>query len=268
MGVDAARSWSRLQAIRRKTPLVQNITNFVSMDVVANALLALGASPAMVHAVEEIPDFVELADALVVNIGTLSTAWTPSMSKAAGLMTEAKKPWVLDPVGVGATIFRTSVARDLLAIGPTVVRANASEVMALAGTALGPTRGVDSSHDSDQAIEAAGELARQSGAIVAVTGAVDYVTDGERALQIRNGDPLMTKVTALGCASSAVVAAFLTAEPDPLAAAAEALATFGLAAERAAVKADGPGSLRWRLLDELSNLDEIRLQDGVKIQWA
>lgn len=266
MGVDAALSWAGLQAIRRETPLVQNITNFVSMDVVANALLALGASPAMVHAVEEIPEFTRLADALVVNIGTLSTAWIPSMSKAAALMTEGKKPWVLDPVGVGATAFRTSIARDLLAIGPTVLRANASEVLALAGAASEPTRGVDSAHDSDQAMDAARELARQTGTIVAVTGTVDYITDGERALHVRNGHPLMTKVTALGCASSAVVAAFLTVETDPLTAAAEALAVFGLAAERAAVEASGPGSLRWRLLDELSNLDELRLQNGVKIQ--
>ncbi len=266
MGVDAARSWSRLQAIRQKAPLVQNITNFVSMDVVANALLALGASPAMVHAEEELSDFTMLADALVVNIGTLSSTWTPSMLKAANLMSERKKPWVLDPVGVGATAFRTSVARVLLSIKPTVLRANASEVLALAGAALGPTKGVDSTHGSDQAIEAARKLARETGVVVTVTGAIDYITDGEHALHVSNGDPLMTKVTALGCSSSAMVAAFLAVEPDPLAASAEALAVYGLAAERAALKADGPGSLRWRLLDELYKLDEMSLQNGIKIQ--
>ena len=266
MNIEAARCWSSLQAIRRETPLIQNITNFVSMDVVANGLLALGASPAMVHAIEEVPEFAGLANALVVNIGTLSSAWIPSMLKAAATMAEKKKPWVLDPVGVGATAYRTSAAQDLLAIGPTVVRANASEVLALAGVALEPTKGVDSSHGSDQAIDAARKLAREAGTVVAVTGAVDYVTDGERALHVSNGDPLMTRVTALGCASSAVVGAFLTIESDPLVAAAEALAVFGLAAERAATDADGPGSLRWRLLDELSNLDERRLKDGAKIR--
>ncbi len=266
MGIDAARTWSCLQAIRREAPLIQNITNLVSMDVVANGLLALGASPAMVHAIEEVPEFSELANALVVNIGTLSSAWIPSMSKAASSMTENRKPWVLDPVGVGATAYRTSAARDLLAIKPTVLRGNASEVLALAGAALKPTKGVDSVHGSDQAVDAARKLAKETGVIVAVTGVVDYITDGERVLLVKNGDPLMTKVTALGCASSAMVAAFLTVEPDPLAAAAEALSVFGLAAERAARKAEGPGSLRWRLLDELSTLDERVLQDGIKIQ--
>ena len=266
MNVDAARTWAGLQAIRRETPLVQNITNFVSMDIVANGLLALGASPAMVHAIEEVDDFADLTASLVVNIGTLSATWTPSMSKAAGSMTEKGKPWVLDPVGVGATPYRTSIARDLLAIGPTVVRANASEVLALAGASLERTKGVDSTHGTDQAIDAARTMAKETGVIVAVTGAVDYVTDGERSLRVGNGVPMMTQVTALGCASSAVVAAFLTVEADPLAAAAEALAVFGLAAEHAAVDAEGPGSLRWRLLDALAGLDEAALEEGVSIQ--
>jgi hydroxyethylthiazole kinase len=173
---------------------------------------------------------------------------------------------VLDPVGVGATAYRTGVARDLLAIGPTVLRANASEVLALAGAARAPTKGVDSSHGSDQAIEAAGALARDSGSIVAVTGAVDYVTDGARALRVQNGHPLMTRVTALGCTSSAVVAAFLAVETDPLAAAAEALGVFGLAAQLAAEKAEGPGGLRWRLLDALASLDQTALQAGIDIR--
>ena len=266
MGVDAARTWSCLQAIRRETPLVQNITNLVSMDVVANGLLALGASPAMVHAIEEIEDFAELADALTVNIGTLSSAWTPSMAKAADLMNEKGKPWVLDPVGVGATAYRTSIARELLALGPAVVRANASEILALAGVAPGSAKGVDSTHGSHQAIDAARELARRSGAVVAVTGAIDHVTDGERTLSVGNGHPMMTRVTALGCTCSAVVAACLAVEPEPLAAAASALAVFGLAAERAAADAAGPGSLRWRLLDELAGLDETTLLEGVRIQ--
>jgi len=266
MNVDAARTWAGLQAVRREAPLVQNITNFVSMDIVANGLLALGASPAMVHAIEEIEEFADLAHALTINIGTLSSAWTPSMTKVAGAMTDKQKPWVLDPVGVGATAYRTSVARELLAIGPTVVRANASEVLALAGAGREPTRGVDSTHGSEQAIKAAQAVAKESGVVVAVTGAIDYVTDGERALHISNGVPLMTRVTALGCTSSAVVAAFLAVEPDPLVAAAEALAVFGLAAEQAAVDAGGPGSLRWRLLDALAALDEAGLHEGVRIR--
>ena len=262
----AARCWASLQAIRRDAPLVQNITNFVSMDVVANGLLALGASPAMVHAQEEVVDFAAIAGALVVNIGTLTPPWVQSMTKAAETMNAKGKPWVLDPVGVGATPYRTRTASELAALKPTVIRANASEILALAGAALGPTKGVDSTHGSDEAVDAAGHLARQIGTVVAVTGAVDYITDGERSLRVGNGHPLMTRVTALGCTSSAVVGAFLVAEPDPLAAAAQALAAYGLAAEKAAEKAAGPGSLRWQLLDHLAALDENTLLDGVRIE--
>lgn len=266
MNIDAARCWASLQAIRREAPLVQNITNFVSMDVVANGLLALGASPAMVHAEVEVVDFAAIARALVVNIGTLTPPWVASMTKAAETMNAKGKPWVLDPVGVGATTYRTRVASELAALKPTVIRANASEILALAGAALGPTKGVDSTHGSEEAIEAADHLAVQLGTVVAVTGAIDYVTDGARSLRVDNGHPMMTKVTALGCTASSVVGAFLTVEPDPLAAAAEALAVYGLAAERAAAEAAGPGSLRWRLLDHLAALDEAVLLDGVRLQ--
>jgi hydroxyethylthiazole kinase len=265
MNVDAARCWASLQAIRREAPLVQNITNFVSMDVVANGLLALGASPAMVHAREEVVDFAKLASALVVNIGTLTPPWVESMVKAAESMKAKGKPWVLDPVGVGATPYRTRTASQLAVLKPSVIRANASEVLALAGDALGPTKGVDSTHGSDEAIETADHLAGQLGTIVAVTGAVDYVTDGKRSLRVGNGHPMMTQVTALGCTASSVVGAFLVVEEDALAAAAEALSVFGLAAERAVKAAEGPGSLRWRLLDQLSALDEAALNDGVRI---
>ncbi len=266
MNVDAARCWMSLQAIRREAPLVQNITNFVSMDVVANGLLALGASPAMVHAEEEVADFAKIASALIINIGTLTPPWVASMTRAVKAMNAKSKPWVLDPVGVGATPYRTRVASELATLEPTVIRANASEVLALAGASLGPTKGVDSTHGSDEAIEAAKGLARQLGTVVVVTGAVDQITDGERILQVENGHPMMTQVTALGCLASAVVGAFLVVEADPLAAAAEALSVYGLAAERAAAEADGPGSLRWRLLDQLAALDEAALNEGVRIR--
>ncbi len=266
MSIDAARCWTSLQAIRRDAPLVQNITNFVSMDVVANGLLALGASPAMVHAEEEVADFAAIASALVVNIGTLSPPWVAAMSRAAEVMNGKGKPWVLDPVGVGATPYRTSAAKDLAALKPSVIRANASEILALAGASLGPTKGVDSTHGSGEALTAATSMARELGTVIVVTGAIDQITDGERVLQVRNGHPMMTQVTALGCLSSAVVSAFLVVENDPMAAAAEALAVYGLAAERAADKAAGPGSLRWQLLDELAALDEPMLTNGVRIQ--
>lgn len=261
----ADRAWRHLQACREQAPLIHNITNFVSMDVVANVLLALGASPAMVHAEEEVADFVALADALVVNMGTLQPAWARSMEKASGRARELAKPWVLDPVGAGATHYRTLVAADLAQGGPTVIRANATEVLALAGAAGGPTRGVDTSHAPEAALDAARELARALRCVVAVTGGVDHVTDGERLLRVTGGHPMMTRVTAIGCAASSVIGAFLAIDDDALQAAACALAVIGLAGERAAARSAGPGSLRLNLIDELYNLDEAALRTGVQV---
>ena len=261
----AAACWASLQAIRRGAPLVHNIANFVAMEVVANCLLALGASPAMVHAEEEVEDFVAIASSLVINIGTLSPPWVAAMVRAAERARALGRPWVLDPVGAGATPYRTRTALDLIELQPTVIRGNASEILALAGAAAGPTKGVDSTHGADEAVHAAQQLAHGSGAVVAVTGAIDRITDGERWREVANGDPRMTRVTALGCAASATIGAFLAVQPDPLIAAAEGLAIFGLAGERAAVDAAGPGSLRWRIVDELSLLDEAVVLEGARI---
>jgi hydroxyethylthiazole kinase len=261
----AAASWANLQGIRRGAPLVHNIANFVSMEVVANCLLALGASPAMVHAEEEVEDFIAIARSLVINIGTLSPPWVAAMKRAAARASALGRPWVLDPVGAGATPYRTRTALELIELRPTVVRGNASEVLALAGAAAGPTRGVDSTHSADEAVDAAQQLAKSAGAVVAVTGAVDRITDSARWCEVANGDPRMTRVTALGCAASAVIGAFLTVEQDPLLAASQGLAIFGLAGERAAAKTPGPGSLRWQIVDELALLDEATVQAGVKI---
>jgi hydroxyethylthiazole kinase len=261
----AAATWASLQAIRQGAPLVHNITNFVAMEVVANCLLALGASPAMVQAEEEVEDFLDIAQALVVNIGTLSSGQLAAMRRAAARATSLGRPWVLDPVGAGATPWRTGAAAELVELHPTVIRGNASEILALAGAAGGPPRGVDSAHGSDEAVDAAQQLAHSSGAVVAATGEIDRITDGTRWRKVSNGDPRMTRVTALGCAASAVIGAFLTVEPDPLEAAARGLAAFGLAGERAAAGAAGPGSLRWRIVDELALLDEATVRAGVKI---
>jgi hydroxyethylthiazole kinase len=261
----AAATWASLQAIRQGAPLVHNITNFVAMEVVANCLLALGASPAMVQAEEEVEDFLDVAQALVVNIGTLSSSQLAAMRRAATRAVALGRPWVLDPVGAGATPWRTGAASELVELRPTVIRGNASEILALVGVAGGPPRGVDSAHGSDEAVDAAQQLAHASGAVVAVTGEIDRITDGARWRKVSNGDPRMTRVTALGCAASAVIGAFLTAQPDPLEAATQGLATFGLAGERAAAGAAGPGSLRWQIVDELALLDEATVRAGVKI---
>jgi hydroxyethylthiazole kinase len=263
---NAAATAAALARVRQVSPLVHNITNYVAMDVSANALLAVGASPAMVHAEEEVADFVGIASALVINIGTLSPAWVKAMHLAAERAVAAGKPWVLDPVGAGATRYRTSVADELARRRPTVIRGNASEILALAGTigggsAPGQTKGVDSVHGSEQAVDAARSLAAEFGCVVAVTGPVDYVTDAESVLGVHNGHPLMTRVTALGCAATGVVGAFLAVQPEPLAATAYALAVFGLAGEIAARDAAGPGTLRWRLLDALHQIDEPALSN-------
>jgi hydroxyethylthiazole kinase len=247
-----------LERLRARRPLVHNITNYVAMTVSANVLLALGASPAMVHAVEEVEDFVAISDALVVNIGTLSPPWVDAMRLAVLAANEARKPWVLDPVGCGATPYRTTTAAELTAFHPTIIRGNASEIMSLAGaTATGP-KGVDSTAASDEALEAARALARRSGGVVAVTGAVDYVTDGTTDVRIESGSPMMPLSTALGCSLSAVTAAF-AAVADPMTAAVSALAVFGAAGAEAAERCRGPGHLPAELCDALHRMDGAAL---------
>jgi hydroxyethylthiazole kinase len=257
--------WASLEQVRGQRPLVHNITNFVAMDLSANALLAVGAAPAMIHAEAEAAEFARLASALVINIGTLSPPWVAAMRDAAAAARAAGRPWVLDPVGCGATAYRTGVARELAAMGPTLIRGNASEIMALAGRKPGATRGVDSSDSAEAARAAAGTLAVEQGCVVGVTGEVDIVTDGRRELRVSGSHALLTRVTASGCALSAICGAFLAAEPDPLLATAHAFAVFAVAGERAAAGAAGPGSLRVRLLDELHGLDAAALQMGVRI---
>lgn len=260
----ATETWQALARLRETAPLVQNITNYVAMDVAANTLLALGASPAMAHAVEEVEEFVGIAQALALNIGTLSPAWVQAMQLAAARALQLGKPWVLDPVGAGATQYRTRTAAALARQRPTVVRGNASEILALAGTGAA-TKGVDSTAASDDAREVARRLAAELGCVVAVTGAVDYVTDGRVERSVANGHPLMTRVTALGCSATAMVAAFCAVEDDALVATAQALAVLGLAGELAARQAAGPGSLRLHLLDALYRLDEATVTAGVRI---
>jgi hydroxyethylthiazole kinase len=254
-----------LAEIRRTAPLVHNITNYVVMNNTANALLALGASPAMVHAVDEVEEFVGIARALVVNIGTLSAPWVAAMRAAADGAKRLGVPWALDPVGVGATTFRNTVAADLAGRGPTVVRGNASEILALAGTGA-RTKGVDSAHGADAAVEAARELARRSGAVVAGTGAPDYVTDGERLAALTNGHPLMAKVTGMGCTATAVVGAFLAVERDAFRAAVHGLTVLGVAGEIAAERSPGPGSLQLQLLDALHLLDDATITERARIE--
>ena len=268
--VDPARVAASLERLRRDRPLVQNITNYVSMDIAANALLAIGASPAMVHAVEEIEDFGALIGALVVNIGTLSSGWVPGMEAAAAVATRRGTPWVLDPVGAGATRFRNETVVRLVAHRPTVIRGNASEIMAVAAalglaTAGAGPKGVDSVDSTDSAAALAVALARHLGCVVAATGAVDVVTDGTNVRRLANGSPLMTQVTAVGCSLSAIVAAFCAIEPDAFEATSAALAVVGIAGERAAEHARLPGSFRTAWLDQLAAVNGAAIAERLRL---
>lgn len=254
-----------LAALRAQKPLVHNITNYVATTLSANVLLALGASPAMVHATEEVEDFTSISAALVINIGTLSPAWVDAMRLAANKAVALRKPWVLDPVGCGATPYRTGVAAELALQKPSIIRANASEIMSLTGAAGAGGKGVDSTASSDEAIAAAAALAQKTGAVVAVTGAIDYVTDGKALVAVDSGDPRMTLSTGLGCALSATVAAF-AAVASPLVAAYAALAVYGAAGKQAARKCAGPGHLPAELCDALYALDEPALARDASIR--
>lgn len=256
-----------LQAVRAEAPLVHNITNFVVMNNTANALLAIGASPAMVHAADEVEEFTGLSQALVVNIGTLSSAWVAAMKLAITRAAERGVPWVLDPVGAGATAYRRAVAADLARRRPRVIRGNASEILALTDVEPVAGKGVDTLHDTDAAVEAADLLARETGAVVAITGAVDYVCDGHRTARIVSGDPLMARVTGMGCSATALIAAFMAVEGDAFNATAAALTAFGTAGKAAAQGAHGPGSLQVRLLDSLYALDRPMLLAHAGTDW-
>lgn len=257
-----------LARVRSANPVVHSITNYVVMNSTANVLLAMGASPIMAHAKEELNEIVGIASSIVINIGTLSTQWIESMNYACKLAKIANKPLVLDPVGSGATKFRTDTARDIVQSSvPTVVRGNASEILSLSRQG-GTTRGVDSMHSVADAFDAAKSIAAELKTCIAVTGERDLVTDGRRNLVVANGHPLLGKVTGTGCAATVIVAAFLAVESDPVLASASALAFFGLAGEIAAKESAGPGTFWQKTLDALYTITPEDLEAGARITEA
>lgn len=257
-----------LDTIRQNTPLVHNITNFVVMNPTANILLALGASPVMAHSRQEVADMAGLAGALVLNIGTLSEAWIEAMLLAAQAADGHGIPVILDPVGAGATAYRTQTAlRILREADVAVIRGNASEVLSLADSKV-KTKGVDSSLSlSGETADVAGAIARQHGCIVAISGEKDLLTDGERLLRVNNGVSLMTRVTGLGCGLSAVVGAFCAvSDGDRLAATAAAFGYYGLCGELAARISDRPGSFFVAFLDTLYAAGQGEINDHLRIE--
>jgi hydroxyethylthiazole kinase len=256
-----------LRALRERKPLVHQITNYVVMNETANATLALGALPVMAHAHEEVEEMASVAGALVLNIGTLSEYWIESMLLAAQAANRAGVPVVLDPVGAGATRFRTETAKRILAEREiAVVRGNAAEVATLAKRQA-EIRGVESIGASDSGAELAQAAARELGCVAAVTGPVDHVSDGERALAVANGHELLGTVSGTGCMATAVTGCFLAvASERPLEAAAEALVAFGVAGENAARDAKGPGTFHAGLYDALYNLDPETLDGRARVE--
>lgn len=245
---------SALGAVRAKSPLVHNITNYVAMNNSANALLAIGASPVMAHWTDEMEEMTAIAGALVINIGTLDKEWIEGMFAAGRAARRRGVPIVLDPVGAGATSQRTATALRLIEeCKPTVIRGNGSEIMALVNADI-KSKGVDSSASSHDALSAAKTLAHNTGAVVVISGATDYITDGTTIHTVEGGDPIMTSVTGLGCTSTALVGAFLAVERDAMVAATSAMAVMSLAGERAASYSKGSGSMQVNFLDELYNL--------------
>jgi hydroxyethylthiazole kinase len=264
----AQKAAENLTRVREKKPLVHNITNYVVMNYTANALLACGASPVMAHAMEEVEEMVAMAGALVLNIGTLSLPWIEAMLKAGKKANALNVPVILDPVGSGATRLRTDTAKRILKeISIQVIRGNASEVLSLAEEGTGSTtKGVDSVHTVDQATETAMSLAGELKTTLAITGAVDLITDGRQVYHVENGHAMMGCVTGTGCTATAMIAAFRAVDPDSLKAAATGLSYFGLAGEKAAAQSSGPGTFQIALLDSLYLMKEEDLKAGARIR--
>lgn len=249
----AAQATPFMTRVRSQKPLIHCITNQVVQNFTANILLAIGASPAMVIAREEVQSFVTVANSLLINIGTVYQATSESMLLAAQQARESNVPWVLDPVAVGTVLpFRTRIAHELLAFRPDVIRANAAEILTLAGE-QSSAKGTDSQDSTEAALDSALRLAEQYQTIVAVTGETDYITDGKTIYTIKGGDVALTRVTGTGCSLSAMVAALIAGAEDKLLATATACYMMKKAAELAN-KQFGLGTFAVSLLDQLSLL--------------
>lgn len=257
--------WQDLQAIRATAPLIHNITNYVVMNNTANALLALGATPVMAHAINEVEDMMKIAAVLAINIGTLSRNWVESMQLAVWAARQLNKPMILDPVGAGATAYRTEVTRKLLSLSPpAVIRGNASEILAI-GTEFSSTKGVDSTRPAEAALEGAKMISATYHCTVVVSGAKDFIVNQQQVIQCDNGHPLMAKVTGMGCTATALVAAFLAVNSEVMMAAAHGMAVMGITGEIAAERAAGPGSLQLHFLDVLYHLSFAEIESRLKL---
>ncbi len=252
-----------IEAVRERQPLVHRLTAAVSMNLVADALLSAGARPMMTETLGEAPSVVRRSDALLANLGTLSTDGLEGIPATVGVVRELGLPWVLDPAAIGPSPVRVDLAHSLLRQGPSVVRANASEVLVLAGSSAGG-RGADATDQPADALTAARLMAQLHHSVVAISGAVDVITDGTRVVRVANGDPLLTRVTGTGCTLGALTAA-CCAVADPLTAAVTATVWRGIAGERAAALRPRPGSFKVELVDQLFELDGDEVERGASV---
>lgn len=257
--------------VTTKHPLVQCITNTVVQPITANVLLAGHAAPAMIDIVGEAGIFAGVASAVLINLGTIAPSQQEAIPEATAAAKAAGTPWVLDPVGVGGLPVRTALAVKILADKPAVIRGNASEIIALNAASGGSAadsagRGVDAGDSVEAAAPAARELAARTGAVVAVSGPIDLITDGSRSIHCANGSALLTQVTGGGCALGGFIAAYAASASDTLLAVAAAHACYGVAAEIAAGAAAGPGTFAASLLDALNALDEPTLIEGIRLE--
>ena len=264
--------WQDVLTVRQNAPLVHSITNFVVMNFNANVLLALGASPVMAHACEEVEDMTSIAQSLVLNIGTLEPDWIKAMLLAQAKARSRQIPIVLDPVGAGATPYRNQSLAQIIEQGPpSIVRGNASEIMSVAGLST-QTKGVDSSACSNLALDAAESLAQRIQGVVCVSGETDYVLDHQgRLVTLHNGHPWMTKVTGVGCSATAMIGAFAAVQADAWRATTAAMAYLGVVGEVAyemtAQLSAGVGTYQAKLLDNLQQLDETTFTQRLKMQF-
>lgn len=243
-----------LRLIEEQQPLIHNITNYVAMNFVANSQLAIGASPIMARAEEEVEEISSKSNALALNLGIPESATAHSMILAGEAAMESRIPIVFDVVGVGATRFRMDIASQIiLRCHPTVIKGNASEIQALYSHQIG-MEGVDSQLQTSEVENQAKMLAKNLSCIIVVTGAIDVITDGEKVVFVHEGHALMGKVTAMGCAATGIVGAFLAVNSNPLEASVHAMKAMGIAGERAASQSRGNGSMMINFLDELCNL--------------
>jgi hydroxyethylthiazole kinase len=254
-----------LVKIRTQHPLIHHITNFVVMNDTANITLAFGALPVMAHAKEEVKEMVGAAGALVLNMGTLTPKWIKAMLMAGVRANQINVPIIFDPVGAGATSFRNEAAEAITSnLHLAVIRGNSGESGALAG-AGGLVKGVESVEGVSDPQKVAADLAQMEETVIAISGKRDILSDGHRSLGVDNGHVMLKTITGTGCMATTAIAIFCAVESDYLTAASAALAVYGLAAEKAAKVAKGPGTFRSALLDAVYNLTPEEVEKGVKI---